>query len=63
MEKQAEIPCASCQCWNRKQRKFSCNPDACKGLTAWLFANSPQLCRDNVQLQVRLPEIAIKYIV
>ncbi|MCW4003552.1 MAG: hypothetical protein NWE95_06540 [Candidatus Bathyarchaeota archaeon] len=63
MKKQAEIPCTSCQSWNSKQKKFSCNPDDCKELTTWLFANAPQLRKETVQLQVRLPEIAIKYVV
>ena len=63
MENHAEIPCASCTSWKRKERKFSCNPDGCAVLTAWLFANAPQLCRDRVQLQVQLPEVAVKYVV
>ncbi len=63
MEKQAEIPCSSCRSWNKEQKKFSCNPDGCKELTAWLFANAPQLCEDSIQLQVRLPEIAVQYVV
>jgi hypothetical protein len=63
MKNQGEIPCTACQSWDRKQKKFSCNPDDCKELTKWLFANAPKLCKEKAQLQVNLPEIAIQYIV
>ena len=64
MAKKAEIPCASCSSWVKKQKKFSCNPDECSGLTEWMFANAPHLggC-ENVKLLVRLPEIATQYVV
>jgi hypothetical protein len=62
MEHQKEIPCASCQSWNGKQKKFSCNPNLCKGLTKWINAHAFQ---QNVleQIQVQLPETAIQYVV
>jgi hypothetical protein len=63
MEKQGEIPCASCRSWAKKQKKFSCNPDECKGLTQWIFANAPNLNSENVKLLVALPECATQYVV
>jgi hypothetical protein len=63
MEKKSEIPCTSCQSWNRKEKKFSCNPEDCKELTTWLSDNAPQLCKGSVQMQVHIPEVAIKYVV
>jgi hypothetical protein len=61
MAKQKEIPCASCQSWVKKQKKFSCNPDDCKGLADWLFANAPHL--NDEYAQIRLKEIANQYVV
>jgi hypothetical protein len=63
MDKKGEIPCSSCDSWKKKEKKFSCNPDSCPELTAWLRKNAPQLNPDAVQLQVNLPEIAFQYIV
>jgi hypothetical protein len=63
MEKQAEIPCASCRSWVKKQKKFSCNPDQCTGLTEWIFSNAPNLNSENVKLLVALPECATQYVV
>jgi hypothetical protein len=63
MERQDTIPCAACQSWNRKQRKFTCNPSDCKQLTAWLSEHAPQLSTGTTQMQVQLPEIAIQYVV
>jgi len=63
MDKKGEIPCASCNSWKKQQKKFSCNPDSCKELTAWLVKNAPQLSPDAVQVQVHLPEVALQYIV
>jgi hypothetical protein len=62
MEHQEEIPCASCQSWNGKLKKFSCNPNLCKGLTEWMHehASIPSAAE---QIQVHLPETAIQYIV
>ena len=40
MEHQKEIPCASCQSWNGKQKKFSCNPNYCKGLSKWMHEHT-----------------------
>jgi hypothetical protein len=62
MEHQKEIPCASCQSWNGKQKKFSCNPNYCKGLSEWMQAHS-SLPNAMEQIQVQLPETAIQYIV
>jgi hypothetical protein len=66
MAKKAEIPCASCRSWVKKQKKFSCNPDECSGLTEWMFANAPHISggeNGNVKLLVRLPMIATQYVV
>jgi stringent starvation protein B len=62
LEQQEEIPCASCQSWNRKQKKFSCNPHLCKGLTDWMNENA-SLPNEVVQIQMHLPETAIQYVV
>lgn len=63
MEKQDEIPCANCQSWKRNEKKFSCNPDDCKTLTAWLLEHVPQLSTGTIQMQMQLPETAIQYVV
>ena len=63
MEKKNEIPCTSCQSWNRKEKKFLCNPELCKDLTTWLYENAPQLSKGNVEMQIHLPDVAIKYVV
>jgi hypothetical protein len=63
MPQQAEIPCASCRSWVKKHKKFSCNPDQCRGLTEWIFANAPQLSDGNIKLLVMLPECATQYVV
>lgn len=63
MEKQEEIPCANCDSWKRKEKKFSCNPDDCKVLTAWFLDYVPQLKTGTIQMQVHLPEVAIQYVV
>jgi hypothetical protein len=63
MEKQGEIPCANCQSWKKKEKKFSCIPDGCKELNAWLLEHAPQTSAGTIQMQVRLPEIAVQYVV
>jgi hypothetical protein len=63
--KSKEIPCANCQSWAKKEKKFSCNPDECKGLTAWLYENAPNMTKDkaNLQFTVKFPVSACQYIV
>jgi len=63
MAKQAEIPCASCRSWVKKQKKFSCNPDECKGLTEWILSNAPELGGGNIKKLVMLPVSAMQYVV
>ena len=63
MEKQVAIPCANCPSWKQEERKFSCNPDNCKQLNMWLLEHAPQLKADPTHMQVRLPEIAVQYVV
>ena len=63
MDKQAEIPCANCDSWKRKEKKFSCNPDACKVLTSWFLDNMPQLKTGEIPMQVHVREVAIQYVV
>ncbi len=63
MGEKAEIPCANCQSWAKKEKKFTCNPDECKGLTTWLIENAPQINKDDLKVQVRLPVSANQYIV
>jgi hypothetical protein len=63
-EKNKEIPCANCHLWVKKQKKFSCNPDECKGLTAWLYENAPNMNKAaGLQFAVKLPISACQYIV
>jgi hypothetical protein len=62
MEHQEEIPCASCQSWNGKQKKFSCNPNHCKELSEWMHERNSQPSAME-QIQVQLPETAIQYVV
>jgi hypothetical protein len=61
MEHQEEIPCASCQSWNGKQKKFSCNPNTCKGLSEWMHGHSQPSAIE--QILVHRPETAIQYVV
>jgi hypothetical protein len=63
MGEQPEIPCSKCQFWRKKQKKFSCNPNDCSLLTSWLLENAPQLSKETLQMQVRLPEVALQYVV
>jgi hypothetical protein len=64
MAEQSEIPCASCHSWVKKQRKFSCKPDECPGLSKWIFSNAPNLGGDDgVRLLAGLPECAMQYVV
>jgi hypothetical protein len=63
MKKQDDIPCANCQSWIRKEKKFSCNPDSCKQLTVWLLEHKPQVDSGTIHMQVPLPEIASQYVV
>jgi hypothetical protein len=62
MEHQEEIPCASCQSWNGKQKKFSCNPNHCKELSEWMHEHNSQPIAME-QIQIQLPETAIQYVV
>jgi hypothetical protein len=64
-EKNKEIPCANCHSWVKRQKKFVCNPDECKGLNAWLYENAPNMTKDtaNLQFAVKLPVSACQYIV
>jgi hypothetical protein len=62
MEHQKEIPCASCQSWNGKQKKFSCNPNYCKGLSKWMNEHG-SISSAKEQIQRLLPETASQYIV
>ena len=62
MEPTEEIPCAKCQSYNSKEKKFSCNPDACKELSAWLFEHVIQLRPEAHEIQQKR-EIAIRYVV
>jgi hypothetical protein len=62
MEHKEEIPCAACQSWNKREKKFSCNPHICKGLIKWIqehvsIPSSPE------QIQMHLPETATQYVV
>jgi hypothetical protein len=61
-EHQEKIPCASYQSWNGRQKKFSCNPNFCKGLSEWMqeHASIPSVSE---QIQVHLPETATQYVV
>jgi hypothetical protein len=63
MENKEEIPCAACQSWKKEQKKFSCNPDNCKVLTAWLFEKAPRLSTSKIQMQMQLPVPANQYVV
>jgi hypothetical protein len=62
MEHQEEIPCASCQSWNGRQKKFFCNPTLCKGLSDWMQEHTsiPSVAE---QIQMRISETAIQYVV
>jgi hypothetical protein len=62
MDHQEEIPCTSCQSWNGKQKKFSCNPNLCKGLSEWMnnHASIPNVAE---QIQTHFPETALQYVV
>ena len=62
MESKQEIPCASCQSWNAKRRKFSCKPQDCKELSEWLMQYAPQLKPDQAGMD-GLPETSIRYVV
>ena len=62
MEHQEEIPCASCQSWNGKEKKFSCNPNHCKGLSEWMHEHNSKLSAME-QIIFRRPDTAIQYIV
>jgi hypothetical protein len=63
VKKQMGIPCMQCDSWKKKERKFSCNPNDCKVLTEWLLGHAPVLTKDTVQMQVHLPDVAIRYVV
>ncbi len=63
MEDAKEIPCATCQSWKKAQKKFSCDPNACKMLTAWLFENAAHLNEPKIHMQLAFPEPAKQYIV
>jgi len=62
MEHQEEIPCASCHSWNSKQKRFSCNPNQCKGLSEWMNEHGPQTITAQ-HIQAQSPETAIQYVV
>ena len=62
METKHEIPCATCQSWNAKLRKFSCRPNDCKKLSAWLVQYAPQLRSDSAEVEA-FPETSIRYVV
>jgi hypothetical protein len=62
MEHQEEIPCASCQSWNGKEKKFSCNPNHCKGLSEWMHEHNSKLSAME-QILLRRPETVVQYIV
>jgi hypothetical protein len=62
MEHQEEIPCASCQSWNGKEKKFSCNPNRCKGLSEWMHEHSSKT-GGMEQILLQRPDTAIQYIV
>jgi hypothetical protein len=62
MDHQEEIPCTSCQSWNGKQKKFSCNPNLCKGLSEWMNDHA-SLPSAEKQSQMHLPETALQYVV
>jgi hypothetical protein len=62
MEPTEEIPCAKCQSYNGKEKKFSCNPDNCKELSTWLFEHVIQLREESPRIQ-KDHEIAIRYVV
>jgi hypothetical protein len=62
MEHQEEIPCSSCQSWNGRQKKFSCNPNVCKGLSEWMHEHT-SIPNAAEQIQVQLPETATQYVV
>ena len=62
MESKQEIPCANCQSWNAKLRKFSCKPHDCKKLTTWLLQHAPQLKPDPAEMGVP-PVTSIPYVV
>lgn len=63
MEIKEEIPCAACQSWKSKTRKFSCEPNECRKLTVWLLQNAPQLIPNLPEIEARLPEKAVSYVV
>jgi len=63
METQKDIPCASCQLWKQKEKKFLCNPDDCKILTKWFFIHAPQVMSGKMQTDVQVTEVSLKYIV
>ena len=62
MEPQEEIPCASCQSWNGRQKKFFCDPNRCKGLSEWMHEHA-SIPSAPEQIQIRLSETAIQYVV
>jgi hypothetical protein len=63
MKQVQEIPCGTCQSWNKKYKKFSCNPKKCKDLSAWLLEHIPQLSFEPALTQIQLPETATQYVV
>ena len=63
MEKQEDIPCANCELWKQKEKKFLCNPDDCKILTEWFFVHAPQLKAGRMKVQMQVPEVSMQYVV
>jgi hypothetical protein len=63
MESTQEIPCATCKSWNAKLRRFSCKPQDCKELSAWLLQYVPQLGSNPLETEVQLSEESIPYVV
>jgi hypothetical protein len=62
MEPQEEIPCASCQSWNGRQKKFFCNPNLCKGLSDWMQEHT-SIPNIEDHTKMRLSETTIQYVV
>jgi hypothetical protein len=63
MDQANEIPCVGCKSWNGKRKKLSCNPKKCRDISAWLLEHVPQLSTETIQMQVKLPELAVQYVV
>jgi hypothetical protein len=40
MESDTDIPCSACLLWHPEKKSFSCDPNSCKKLSAWLLKHA-----------------------